>query len=607
MIRPAPPSVAAKRPPFPGVLLLGAVLALLGGGLALAPAAVAQETTLSNEERAKLDTFEGVSIDRADKVFAGKDWSRAVAEYDAFIVQFPDSKVTPYAILQKGRSLQEANKRFEAIKVYEEVLDFFPDDVKYAAAALFRIGECHLQNGDVPKAMKAWLELSEDSDYVKQPLGAPALNGLAGNLIKQGKADEGIARYEQVAVEFRRSNPDAARAAIARVLPYHVRTKPDVKKLHDFYVAAKTFEHGPREPGEDIATDEGFWRQVRQVIDQNSRFTDVQKGEREAFYRYWAGQMQGKLPASDDHQIAIANYLRAVEGDEAAWTQRLDKQFADRQQEGDYRRITRWIGLFSEAGNKAKVEEYYRKLDFAKMSNADVLALVYALVENKGEVPLAANTFSKLKLAEMKDEEKQGICNWMRDRHPLPGTRDLAVRACLGFSDPLRGKLAALRYYHWRCQHRHHHQHLRTPEDFKDGLELAVEMQKVPDTAKEAFRLGGNLLQWSGKYEEAIQAYQQADSPPQTLFWTAECLAKLGRLEPAVSQLREVENFFKDRAAEAALAVAYLYRDAGIKEKYVRGLRGVLKKYPKSHESSQAHLRLEEMGLPIGGGVDAEE
>jgi TolA-binding protein len=68
-----------------------------------------------------------------------------------------------------------------------------------------------------------------------------------------------------------------------------------------------------------------------------------------------------------------------------------------------------------------------------------------------------------------------------------------------------------------------------------------------------------------------------------------------------------VENFFKDQAPAAALAVAQLYRDAGIQEKYVRSLRGVLKRYPKSDESSQAHQRLEAMGLPIGGGVDAEE
>ena len=579
-------------------------ITLLAAAHSLAAVAAGQETSLANEERAALDTFEGVSIDRADKVFAAQEWPRAVAEYDAFIVQFPESKVTSYAILRKGRALQQAQKRFEAIKVYEEVLDFFPDDVKYASAALFRIGECHMQNGDVSKAMKAWLELSEDSDYVKQPLGAPALNGLAENLIKQGKADEGIARYEQVAVEFRNSNPDAARAAIGRVVPYHVRTKPDVKKLYDFYVAVKTFEHGPHEPGDDIATNEQFWRRVREVIAQNSQFTDVQKGERDAFYRYWVGQMQGKLPKSDDQQIAIAEYTRIYERDDAAWAGRLDKHFADHQTEGDYRRIIRWIGLFSGAGNKAKVDEYYRKLDFGKMSNADVLALVYSLIENRGDAELAGNTFGKLKLAEMNDGEKQAICNWMRDRWQLPGTRDLALRACQGFSNVDGGKMAALRYLHWRCTPHHH---FRTETDRTEGLALAAELQTVPDMAKQAYSIGGNLLQWSGKYEEAIKAYQQADSPPQTLFWTAECLAKLGRLEPAVSQLREVENFFKDRASEAALAVAYLYRDAGIKEKYVRSLRGVLKKYPKSGESSQAHQRLEEMGLPIGGGVDAEE
>ena len=576
-----------------------AVLVTGCGGIALR----AQETALSHDERSKLDTFEGITIDKADKVFAAKDWPRAVAEYDAFIVQFPESQITPYAILRKGRSLQEALKRFEAIKVYQEVLDFFPDDVKYAAAALYRIGESHMQSGDVPRAMTSWFELSEDADYVKEPLGAAALNGLAENLIKQGKADDGIERFEQVAVEFRTMNPDAARAAIAKVVPHHIRTKPDGKKLRDFYVAAKTFQPNPQEPGVDVAVDEAYWAAVRRGIGENDRFTDVQKGEREAFYRYWAGQMQAALQDDDDQQIAIANYLRAADRDEAAWAQRLDKQFAAHQKAGDYRRIVRWVGLF--ATDQAKAAEYYRQLDFAKMSNADILALVYAIVENKGDAGLAGSTFGKLKLAEIEDGEKQVICDWMRERWQLPGTRDLALRACQGFSDANKGKMAALRYLHWRCHP--HHSHVRTQDDIKDGLAIAAEMQKVPGTAQEAFSLGGNLLQWSGKYEEAIKAYQQADSPPQTLFWTAECLAKLGKLEPAVAQLREVENFFKDQAPAAALAVAQLYRDAGIQEKYVRSLRGVLKRYPKSDESSQAHQRLEAMGLPIGGGVDAEE
>jgi tetratricopeptide (TPR) repeat protein len=577
------------------------VLAALVAGLAAGPAA-AQETVLAQDERAKLDTFEGVSIDRADKIFTAKEWPRAVAEYDAFIVQFPESKITPYAILRKGRSLQETQKRFEAVKVYQEVLDFFPDDVKYAAAALYRIGECHMQSGDVPKAMKAWFDLSEDADYVKEPLGASALNGLAENLIKQGKADEGIKRFEQVAVEFRKKNHDAAMAAINKVVPYHVRSKPDNKKLRDFYVAAMTFEHGPHEPGADVAADAGYWARVRREIKEHGKFTDVQKDARDAFYRYWAGQLQAALPADDDQQIAVADYIRFYEGDAAAWAQRLDKQFAAQQKEGDFRRISRWIGLF--AANKAKAEEYYNKLDFAKMSNADILALVYEIVENNGDAGLAGNTFGKLKLAEMPDGEKQNICNWMRDRGQMPGTRDLALRACQGFGNVNAGKMAALRYLHWRC---HPHHHFRTEKDVSEGLAVAAEMQNVPETAKEASLLGGNLLQWSGKYEEAIKAYRQADSPPQTLFWTAECLAKLGKLEPAVAQLKEVENFFKDRAPEAALTIAYLYRDAGVREKYVRSVRGVIKKYPKSGQSSEAHQRLEEMGLPIGGGVDAEE
>ena len=577
------------------------VLALVAG--LAAGSARAQETSLASDERAKLDTFEGVSIDKADKIFVAKEWPRAVAEYDAFIVQFPESKITPYAILRKGRALQETQKRFEAVKVYQEVLDFFPDDVKYAAAALYRIGECHMQSGDVPKAMKAWFDLSEDPDYVKEQLGAAALNGLAENLIKQGKADEGIKRYEQVAVEFRKKNNEAAMAAIAKVVPYHIRTKPDNKKLRDFYVLAKAFEWGQREPGADVAADAEYWTVVRNAIKEQSKFTDVQKDDRDAFYRYWAGQVQAALPTNDDQQIAAANYVRVYERDDAAWAQRLDKQFAAQQKEGDFRRIGRWVGLF--AADKGKADEYYRKLDFAKMSNADILALVYEIVENRGDAGLAGNTFGKLKLAEMPDGEKQKICDWMQQHAELPGTRDLALRACLGFNDAAKGKMAALRYLHWRC-HPHHHQ-LRSEKDTSEGLAIAAEVQKSPETAKEAHLLAGNLLQWSGKHEEAINSYRQADSPPQTLFWTAECLAKLGKLEPAVSQLKEVENFFKDRAPEAAITIAYLYRDAGAKEKYVRSVRGVIKKYPKSGQSSEAHQRLEEMGLPIGGGVDAEE
>jgi tetratricopeptide (TPR) repeat protein len=593
--------IAAAPARGPRYLLFRFCLVWAGFAAALAAAqATAQHASmLSAEERSKLDTFEGITLDKADKVFGEKDYPRALAEYDAFILQFPESKATSYAILRKGRSLQLLDKRFEAIKIYQEVLDFFPNDIKYAAPALYLIGECHDQNGDVEKAMKSWLALADDPDYCKEPVGAAALNQLAGNYIKQGKVDEGIKRYEQVAVDFRKANPDSARHAIGMVVPHHVRTKPDVKPLRAFYEAVRTFEHNPQTPGPDAATDAVFWRQVRAAVKANNTFTEVQKAERENYFRYWCGQMQGKFPADDDFQIDLAAFLRAADGDDAAWEQRLDKQFADHQKPGDFARIIRWIGLY--AARKQKADEYYQKLDFAKMTNADILALTYTLLDNGGEPGLARNTFDKMRWADLNDDAKLSICDAMRNRQQLPGSREMALQACLACNDQNKGRMHALRYLHWRCIH------ARAPADIPDGLKLAAELQPVPECAKEAFSIGGNLLQWSGKFEEAIKAYRSADSPPQTLFWTAECLAKLGKLEPAVAQLREIENFFPPEASRAGLGVAYLYRDAGIKEKYVRSLRGVLKKYPKSGQSSEAHQRLEEMGLPIGGGVEADE
>ena len=40
--------------------------------------------------------------------------------------------------------------------------------------------------------------------------------------------------------------------------------------------------------------------------------------------------------------------------------------------------------------------------------------------------------------------------------------------------------------------------------------------------------------------------------------------------------------------------------------KYVQALRAVLKKYPESNESKEAHVELEKAGVKMGGGIDAD-
>ena len=66
-------------------------------------------------------------------------------------------------------------------------------------------------------------------------MAAAAINKLAENLKKQGKPDKAVSYFAQVAIDFRRANPNAARHAMGQTILYHVRTKPDEAKLREFY------------------------------------------------------------------------------------------------------------------------------------------------------------------------------------------------------------------------------------------------------------------------------------------------------------------------------------------------------------------------------------
>ena len=116
-----------------------------------------------------------------------------------------------------------------------------------------------------------------------------------------------------------------------------------------------------------------------------------------------------------------------------------------------------------------------------------------------------------------------------------------------------------------------------------------------------------DMLFWKGAYKEALAQYQAADNPPATLYNIVDCYLKMRMRDMAIGQLQEIENYFVKEAPRAALQIAYIYRDAGDKARYIGCLRQILKKYPGSAQSSRAHLDLEKLGVKMGGGIDADE
>ena len=543
------------------------------------------EVRLSDDEFKRLDTFEAHTLSKADKVFVAGDHKRAAAEYDSFILEFPRSKAIPYALLRKGRCLQLADKRFEAAKQYQEVLDYFPNAVKFAAAALFYIGECHWENGDEEKAMKAWARMAEDVNYSKHYLAATAVNRLADHLAKE-RPEKAAEYYMQVAVDFRGANQGAAREAIGKVVAYYVRTQPDEPKLRAFYKKVGTFGRDWHKVADDIEKSRRYWSTLLHRVKAHGSFKDAQAELRDRYYRYWSQQLDGKFPDWDSFQIDVARLKRVYEKDDARWMERLDAQFQRYQTAGDYGRVVRWIRLY--ARHKPKMMEYYNKLRFDKMANARTRELMAALFDEVGDAKMARNVFGKIRLDETSDSEKAGLAHYLYRKDGL-----LVRDVCVTFEDQELGQAELLRYYHFA-------------RDAKKGVPQADKVAAFPRFAQEALFKKAQILHWSKQFRPAVAAYQQADCPPANLWGIADCFAKLGQLERAVAQLREVEAFFSDHAPEAALRIARLYKQARKQKLCIAAFRAVLKKYPESRQSSSAHEELERMGIKIGGGVDAD-
>ena len=193
------------------------ILAMLCAGTGMARANwMGNETYLDKDDYKKLDPFEAQRLGEADKTFEKREWRQARAAYDAFMLAFPRSVAVPYALLRKARSIQYDNKMKEAVGFYNEVMDYFPNLIPYAAPALFYMGESYWSNGDHKDALKTWKEMAEDVDYREHRLAAYAVNALADRLYDAEEYADAAKFYLQVATDFRGKNGAATGRAIGR-------------------------------------------------------------------------------------------------------------------------------------------------------------------------------------------------------------------------------------------------------------------------------------------------------------------------------------------------------------------------------------------------------
>lgn len=546
------------------------------------------EIQYPGQDYAKLDTFEALNIEEADKLFIKRDYTGAYAAYKAYSFEFTKSKALPYVLLRMARCLHLLGKRNEAIRHYQDVVDYFPDAVRYAAAALFHQGECHGQNGETDKQIAVWARMVKDEGYATQPNSGSALAFLAQAMEKLGKFEEAVGYNWRTAVNFQQSNPQAATVARHAVQYHYVVRRPNHEKMKAFYIAANGFGGGNWANVDDPQEDARYWSSILAVVE------NAQENREEAA-RYWGAAMGDRFADNDSLRKQWFDVMQIHEKDRAKWTARMEKQFAAKPV--SVARVLQWCEYYG-------VDPKLRAEFFAR--NGAALAGGLKLAEKLG-------VMERLRQLRM-DEEAKALIR----ATSLQGLSDEEIRSLVFFAANYQGEEEVVRNlsrikdptFAAKCRFDYYSRHLGNNRQLAEKALVEVPvLKKDPKYAGPGLSWSeGELLRWLGRFEEAIKAYQAANRQPDSTWMVAECQVALKQYGEAIKNVQGLEMVGGAVAAQACLKVADIYRVSGDKAREIEQLRLVLRRYPKSGESSAAHQRLEAYGVKlVGGEAKAEE
>jgi tetratricopeptide (TPR) repeat protein len=549
-----------------------------------------QEILLPGDAFAKLDTFEGVNLEDADKKFLAGDFNGAYAAYKAYTFEFSKSKAMPYVLLRLGRCLHKLDKRNAAIKAYQDVVDYFPDDVAYAAAALFHIGQCHGQNGEEEKQTAVWARMVKDDGYVTQPNSGTALIHLGTEMQKLGKHGEAAEYQWRTAVAFLKTNPQAAEAARKAVIFHYVVRSPDHEKLKEFFIAASGF-NGDGRNTDKPEVDARYWSTVLQTaLDKNE---DV--AAREKSCAYWTAKMGERFTDNDDLRRLWCDATLVHEKDPAGWMARLEKQFA--MKTATIARVLQWCGyLKSDPKLRSEFFGKHTKPMLASMKPVELMELMAQLQHPHQMHEETQLVMRAVRTDGLTDEETRRFALLAANYQ----TEEDILRHLARIKDKLFATKSRFDYYLSKSH--------RNPPFMEKALIEIPELLKSPQYADGLTWTKATLLQNLGRHEEAIEAFRAANKQPDSTWEITKCLTALKHYDQAIKTVSELESLGGPIASRASLEVANIYKISGDKAKEVGQLRTVLRRYPKTGESGAAHDRLEAYGVAlVGGEAEAEK
>jgi len=338
--------------------------------LAAASSGPAWQWELPTEHFKRLDLLQRSEYQKAARIHNDKDYKGAVPKWEKFRLEFEDEldeDILAYVIFMKGYDQLLARNRHDAIKIYTEVLDFFPNTTWVAAPALYFRGISHFENGDTRKGYNDMKLMVEHDAYRHHSLAAGALRRLADNHWRNKEVARAIKYWKQTHADFTESNPTEASQAADNVVDYYIRGQK-----YDQILNWRTNDENREDPG---------------------------------------------------HRRGVADwvYKRAINGFRHVWGEYYTTLSSKKQKQADIKAFLAWY---------ARQRTYYEKSDLWPYLTQLMYFHCYVGYDKKLRDALVTETTTFIKTCKAKDSDKQARYLWVFDRLRDAGDI-LAARALL--------------------------------------------------------------------------------------------------------------------------------------------------------------------------------
>lgn len=558
----------------------------------------------------KLSQSERVQYSQGETLIREGKYEAAALEFEKFVTAYPRTDAYAHALLLEGYCYHLGKFRNKAIERYNDVLNFYAEEPDAAVPAGFLKGQALIENGNLEGGYAVFQEITDKDANLANPLSDLALSRLADYYLTVNDTKKAERCWKRVVDAFKGAfygRPEAtAVGARQKLIELYCRENrfSSVDELLDQY----PLEGKKKSESISYAVERGF-----------AVFDTITVKARKSFLE-WVKAKRAEYEA-DSREVswysqALTLCLKA--DFRADWASLAAEWLAYLKGRSGSDVVAPVAGVmvarFSEANNAGfKVDgewKLFGETMTAQLNKSDAAGqLKTALaVLNGFSARLVGGSDSEVVWNTMiarcrdlylkmmnpeKDDGLAGLIDRLRNVRQFDRAMELVAR--------IENQPLAM----WK-----EIEILGAREQFAAQAAKCDELEKLEDKgfSVRALRLRAQLYKDRlAKYEDAVKLYAMINDPPGTIWATSECYERMGKPDSAVNALTEIENFFERDASQAALRKAEIWDRAHDKVKTVAALRAVLKKYPKSQASSQAHQMLERLGVATGGGVIDEE